>query len=87
MLKHIFFVTTEHKSAYLCKQLSLPHGMVISQEGHLIVTEWLHDCITIINIDSGEVINRFGKRGSGNVEFNFPNGVALTQDGCINIKL
>ena len=32
---------------------------------------------------SGEVINRFGKRGSGNVEFNFPNGVALTQDGCI----
>ena len=58
--------------------------MVISQEGHLIVTEsGLKHCITIINIDSGEVINRFGQRGSGNVEFYFPNGMALTQDGHI----
>ena len=82
LLKHYFY-TAEYKSAYLCK-LSLPHGMITSQEGQLIVTEaGLNDCITIINTANGEVINRFGKRGSGNVEFNYPNGVALTQDGHI----
>ena len=82
-----FVVTAEYKSkntAYLCK-IIFPRGVVISQEGHLIVTEaGLNDCITIINTASGEVINRFGKkRGSGNLKFNFPNGVALTQDGHI----
>ena len=58
--------------------------MVISQEGHLIVTEaGLNDCITIINTDSGEVINRFGQKGSGQIEFKGPEGLSLTQDGHI----
>ena len=70
------------KITYLTR-LTYPSGMVISQKGHLIVTEWLNDCITIINTDSGEVINRFGKYGSGQVEFRGPEGVSLTQDGHI----
>ena len=59
--------------------------MVISQEGHLIVAEWLNHSITIINTDSGEVINgcRFGQRGSGQVQLRHPKRVSLTQDGCI----
>ena len=57
--------------------------MVISQEGHLIVTQLNSQCITIINTASGEVINRLGQNSSGKVELNFPNGVALTQDGHI----
>ena len=58
--------------------------MVISQEDHLIVTEaGLNDCITVINTDSGEVINRFGQYGSGQVEFRRPEGLSLTQDGHI----
>ena len=61
-------------------RLSYPSGMVISQEGHLIVAEF--GSITIINTDSGEVINRFGQYGSGQVEFSGPAGVSLTQD-CI----
>ena len=64
-------------------QLSYPSGMVISQEGHLIVAGWLNDYITIINTDSGEKINRFGKYGSGQVEFRGTEGVSLTQDGHI----
>ena len=64
-------------------QLSHPRGMAISQEGHLIVTEWSEYRITIINTDSGEVINRFGKCGSEQGEFRVPEGVALTQDGHI----
>ena len=60
-----------------------PRGMVISQEGHLIVTSRWNHCITIINTASGEEINRFGKRGSGQVEFRHPEGVALTKNGHI----
>ena len=67
------------KITYLTR-LSYPRGMVISQ-GHLIVAEFIGS-ITIINTDSGEKINRFGKYGSGQVVFNRPEGVsALTQDG------
>ena len=68
------------KITYLTR-LSYPRGMVISQEGHLIVAEFGN--ITIINTDNGEVINRFGKHGSGQVEFIGPEGVSLTQDGHI----
>ena len=67
---------------YLTK-LSNPRGMVISQEGHLIVAEHYNHCITIINTDSGEVINRFGKKDSRKVEFQYPEGMSLTQDGHI----
>ena len=63
-------------------QLSYPQGMAISQEGHLIVTEWGKHRITIINTDSGEVISRFGNFSSEQ-EFKGLEGVALTQDGHI----
>ena len=62
-------------------QLSHPCGMAISQEGHLIVAEWDYSFITIVNTANGEVINRFGKYGSGQVEFDYPNGISMTQDG------
>ena len=58
--------------------------MVISQEGHLIVAEF--GSITIINTDSGEVINSVWTvcyLSSGQVEFSGPEGVSLTQDGHI----
>ena len=58
---------------YLAK-LSRPRGMIISKEGHLIVAEWLNNCITVINTDSGHLIYRFGQRGSGQLEFIGPEG-------------
>ena len=77
------YKTKKAKAIKYFTQLSHPNGMAISQEGHLIVTEWSEYHITIINTDSGEVINRFGKYGSKQGEFNRPEGVALTQDGHI----
>ena len=62
--------------------LSCSRGITMSKEGHLIVTDWSNHC-TIIDTASGEVINRFGKQGSGKAEFLYPNRVALTQDGHI----
>ena len=40
-------------------------------------------CITIINTSNGEQIRHFGECGSGQGQFIYPRGVALTQDGCV----
>ena len=61
-------------------------GLAITKEGHLIVTEWedcVKHCITIIDPTNGRKIRSFGKYGSGRVQFQFPRGVAVTQDGRI----
>ena len=79
-------VTIAHKGTVrqqIITGLKLPHGLVLTQEGHLIVVEsWSH-CITIINITSGEKIISIGQFGSQPGQFWRPQGVALTQDGHI----
>ena len=77
--------SSQSKRMTYLTRLSSPRGMVISQEGHLIVAEAPKHCITIINTASGEVIDRFGQEGSGEVEFCSPEGVSLTQNGYIVI--
>ena len=57
--------------------------MVITPKGHLIVVEHYRSCFNIIDTASGEVINRFGRKGSGMGEFLGPEGMSLTQDGHI----
>ena len=47
------------------------------------MAERSNNCITVINTDSGHLINRFGQPGSGQVEFKGPGGLSLTQDGHI----
>ena len=65
--------------------LKWPHGLVLTQEGHLIVSDSSSHCITIINITSEEKIISFGQRGSQLQpgQFWYPRGVAVTQDGHI----
>ena len=58
-------------------------GLAITREGHLIVAECGKNCITIIDPTNGRKIRSFGQRGSGQVQFNYPYGVAVTQDGHI----
>ena len=60
-----------------------PRGLVLTQEGHLIVAETWSHCITIINITSGEKIISIGQFGSQPGQFWCPQGVSLTQDGHI----
>ena len=65
--------------------LSGPRGLAITREGHLIVANCgsITNCITIIDPTSGRKIRRFGQKGRGQVQFHRPEGVAVTQDGCI----
>ena len=58
-------------------------GLAITPEGQLIVVETDKHCITIINTSNGEQIRHFGECGSGQGQFIYPRGVALTQDGCV----
>ena len=65
--------------------LSGPRGLAITREGHLIVANCgsITNCITIIDPTNGRKIRRFGQKGRGQVQFHRPEGVAVTQDGCI----
>ena len=63
--------------------LSVPTGVAITREGHLIVAEHGKNCITIIDPTNGKKIRRFGQSGSGQVQFYGLFGVAVTQDGRI----
>ena len=63
--------------------LSNSRGLAITKEGHLIVVESGKNCITIIDPTNGREIKSFGQRGSGQVQFNSPQGVAVTQDGRV----
>ena len=40
-------------------------------------------CITIIDPTNGKKIRSFGQRGSGQVQFDGPHGIAVTPDGRI----
>ena len=60
-----------------------PCGLVITQNDQLVVAEYKEYCITIINTASKEKVKSFGKPGSGKVEFSYPVGVALSQNGDI----
>ena len=63
--------------------LSAPKGLAITREGHHIVAERDKHCITIIDPTNGRKIRSFGQHGSGQVQFDNPYGVAVTQDGRI----
>ena len=63
--------------------LEYPRGLVLTQEGHLIVADSSSHCITIINITSGEKIISIGQYGSQPSQFWHPRGVAVRQDGHI----
>ena len=47
------------------------------------MADWSKRGMTIINITSGEEIRSFGRFGSGHMEFDLTEGVALTRDGHI----
>ena len=53
-------------------------------KSHLIVTDYSKHCINIIDpTNAGKKIRSFGQLGYGQVHFQHPLGVAVTQDGCI----
>ena len=69
---------------YIIPELNRPWGVVVTDDGHIIVSENNSNCVTVLNID-GKKVKCFGKNsgGIGNVKFTHPRGVAITPDNFI----
>ena len=67
-------------------ELNHPWGVAVSDDGHVIVTEHLGHCVTILDNEGKKVKSFGGKEGSGNVQFSFPRGVAITPDNFILVS-
>ena len=64
-------------------ELKDPWGVAVSDDGHVIVTEYGGSCVTILDNEGKKVKSLGGKGGSGNVHFSRPHGVAITPDNFI----
>ena len=67
-------------------ELNLPWGVAVSDDGHVIVTEYLGQCVTILDNEGKKVKSLGGKGGSGNVQFSCLHGVAITPDNFILVS-
>ena len=67
-------------------KLNWPWGVAVSDDGHVIVTEYIGNCVTILDNKGMRVKSLVGKGGSGNVQFSDPRGVAITPDNFILVS-
>ena len=67
-------------------ELKRPWGVAVSDDGHVIVTENSGNCVTILDNEGKKVKSLGGKGGSGNVQFSYPRGVAITPDNFIFVS-
>ena len=65
-------------------ELSRPWGVAVTDDGHIIVSECNIHRVTVLDRD-GKKVKSFGvkSRGSENVKFSYPYGVAITPDNFI----
>ena len=67
-------------------ELNRPWGVAVSDDGHVVVTENIGNCVTILDNEGKKVKSFGGKGGSGNVQFSHPCGVAITPDNFILVS-
>ena len=63
-------------------EIGFPGGVTVNQRGEVVVTDGNRHCVSVFS-PSGEKLRSYGKRGSGQGEFNDPCGIAV--DGEENI--
>ena len=63
-----------------------PWGVAIRDDNHVIITERDSHCVTILDREGKKVKSLGWKRGSGNVKFSYPHGVAITPDKFILVS-
>ena len=67
-------------------EFNRPWRVAVSDDGHVIVTEYGGNCVTIRDSE-GKKVKSFGvKGGRGNVQFTSPRGVAITPDNFIFVS-
>ena len=63
-----------------------PWGVTVSDDNHVIITEYDGNCVTILDREGKKVKSLGGRGGSGNVKFSYPHGVAITPDKFILVS-
>uniref|UniRef100_A0A1X7UY38 B box-type domain-containing protein n=1 Tax=Amphimedon queenslandica TaxID=400682 RepID=A0A1X7UY38_AMPQE len=67
-------------------ELKRPCGVAVSDDNHVILTEFSGDCVTILDKEGKKVKSLGEEGGSGNVKFSSPCGVAITPDKFILVS-
>uniref|UniRef100_A0A1X7TV59 RING-type domain-containing protein n=1 Tax=Amphimedon queenslandica TaxID=400682 RepID=A0A1X7TV59_AMPQE len=67
-------------------ELNRPWGVAVSDDNHVIITEYYGDCVTILDREGKKVKSLGGIGGSGNVKLSYPRGVAITPDKFILVS-
>ena len=67
-------------------EFKYPWGVAVSDDNHLIITEWICSCVAILDREGKKVKSLGGKGGSSNVKFSSPRGVAITPDKFILVS-
>ena len=71
---------------YAITELEDPWGVTVSDDNHVIITEHYGYCVAILDRE-GKKVKSLGLEGrSGNFEFFFPRGVAITPDKFILVS-
>ena len=72
--------------AHTILKLNGPCGVAISDDSHVIATEWSSHCITILDREGKKMKSFGGEGGSGNVKFSSPRGLAITPEKFILVS-
>uniref|UniRef100_A0A915JF92 Uncharacterized protein n=1 Tax=Romanomermis culicivorax TaxID=13658 RepID=A0A915JF92_ROMCU len=64
-------------------QASTPRGLVFTQDGRLLVTDFNHHRLIVIYPDNSDHARAYGTLGEGNFNFNRPQGIDVDLDGTI----
>ncbi|XP_019857333.1 PREDICTED: E3 ubiquitin-protein ligase TRIM71-like [Amphimedon queenslandica] len=67
-------------------KLNRPYGIAISDDNHVIITEYYSDCVTILDRQGKKVKSLGGEGGKGDVKFSAPRGLAITPDKFILVS-
>ena len=67
-------------------ELNHPWGVAVSDDGHVVVTEWGGDYVTILDNEGKKMKSFGGEEEIGNAQFSKPRGVAITPDNFIFVS-
>ena len=67
-------------------EFNCPWGVAVSDNNHVIITEYYGHCVKILDREEKKVKSLGGKGGSSNAKFSYPRGVAITPDKFILVS-
>ena len=69
---------------HIIYELVEPWGVAVTDDGHIVLSEWNGNCITVLDRD-GKRLKSFGQMSeeSRNIKFSYPRGVTITPDNFI----